>query len=88
MKKKAISIIRLLALTTVLLVGCDGEYIPMVDDTANQQKAEATLKVNQQTPTDIDFSLERYNLIRRAYWVNGQKEKAFAVTCAVDKPLG
>lgn len=30
---------------------------------------------NQPTPTDIDYSLERYNLIRRAYWVNGQREK-------------
>lgn len=31
---------------------------------------------------------ERYNLIRRAYWVNGQREKAAAVVCQVEKPLG
>jgi hypothetical protein len=32
--------------------------------------------------------LERYNLIRRAYWVNGQREKANALPCEVVKPLG
>ena len=42
----------------------------------------------QGTPTDIDYSLERYNLIRRAYWVNGQREKANTLICQVDKPLG
>ena len=37
------------------------------------------LSRDQPTPIDIDYSLERYNLIRRAYWVNGQREKAAAV---------
>ena len=46
------------------------------------------LAENQPTPTDIDYSLERYNLIKRAYWVNGQREKANALPCAVVKPLG
>lgn len=46
------------------------------------------LQERQPTPTDLDFSLERYNLIRRAYWVNGQREKAAAVVCQVEKPLG
>lgn len=48
----------------------------------------ATLSTNQPTPTDIDYSLERYNLIRRAYWVNGQREKAISLPCQVSKPLG
>ena len=43
---------------------------------------------NQPTPTDIDYSLERYNLIRRTYWVNGQREKANSLPCQVEKPLG
>ena len=43
---------------------------------------------NQPTPTDLDYSLERYNLIRRAYWVNGQREKAINLPCAVVRPLG
>ena len=47
-----------------------------------------TLSSNQPTPTDINYSLERYNLIRRAYWVNGQREKANALLCAIEKPLG
>lgn len=43
---------------------------------------------NQPTPTDISYSLERYNLIRRAYWVNGMKEKAMAVTRPAEVPMG
>ena len=46
------------------------------------------LTSSQKTPTDIDYSLERYNLIRRSYWVNGQREKANTLTCAMEKPLG
>ncbi len=46
------------------------------------------LTLSQQTPTDIDYSLERYNLIRRAYWVNGQRERANTLACSVEKPLG
>ncbi len=63
---------------------------------ANNTKADvkATLFIgdklseNQPTPTDIDYSLERYNLIKRAYWVNGQREKANTLVCAVEKPFG
>ena len=43
---------------------------------------------NQPAPTDLDYSLERYNVIRRAYWVNGQREKANSLQCEVEKPLG
>ena len=46
------------------------------------------LQTNQPTPTAIDYSLERYNLIRRTYWVNGQREKANSLPCEVEKPLG
>jgi len=47
-----------------------------------------TLAKNQPTPTDIGYSLERYNLIRRAYWVNGEKEKARAVKRPAEVPMG
>lgn len=57
-------------------------------DAKNTQKAAATLQENQPTPTDIQYSLERYNLIRRAYWVNGQREKANALPCEIEKPMG
>lgn len=57
-------------------------------DAVNTQEAVDRLQTNQPTPTDIDYSLERYNLIRRAYWVNGQREKANALPCEITKPLG
>ena len=46
------------------------------------------LSGNQPTPTDISYSLERYNLIRRTYWVNGMREKANSLPCSIEKPLG
>ena len=57
-------------------------------DVTNTKIAANTLQANQPTPTDINYSLERYNLIRRAYWVNGQREKANALVCQIEKPLG
>lgn len=68
------------------LVSCEssGSY----QDVQNQQQAANNLQGNQPTPTDISYSLERYNLIRRTYWVNGQREKANSLPCSVVKPLG
>ena len=72
----------------ILLTGCTGT------NTETQKDIQATLEIgdklanNQSTPTDIDYSLERYNLIRRTYWVNGQREKANTLVCEVEKPLG
>ena len=62
----------------------DGAYI----DKQNQIQIGNKLAENQPVPTDIDYSLERYNLIRRTYWVNGMREKANALPCPVHKPLG
>lgn len=83
---KLITLAAIIAITaTVFFVtGCDVE----VTDETKTQIVARNLKSNQPTPTDIDYSLERYNLIRRAYWVNGQREKASAVICQVAKPLG
>ena len=84
-KKKVI-----LILLTMILVGT---LTACVED-ANREDREATIKVaqvlatNQPTPNDINFSLERYNLIKRAYWVNGQREKAMNVECPITRPLG
>lgn len=90
---KVFALIVCLLLGAMLLTGCDGStYID--PETASKQDMAATqivagnLASRQPTPTDIDFSLERYNLTRRAYWVNGQHEKANSVVCAVEKPLG
>ena len=57
-------------------------------DKANTLAIANKLQENQPTPSDIDYSLERYNLIRRTYWVNGQREKANALPCEIEKPLG
>lgn len=90
--KKLISIVCIIALLCAVFVGCEYEY----DDTANGSyvdkvntvKTANELQANQPTPTDIEYSLERYNLIRRAYWVNGQREKANTLPCEIQKPLG
>ena len=58
------------------------------EDVSKTQSAANTLQYNQPTPTDLNYSLERYNLIRRAYWVNGQREKANTLVCEIEKPLG
>lgn len=86
---------KLITLTTIVAIilamcalsGC-------VDNGGSSKDTQATLKnanelqANQPTPTDIEYSLERYNLIRRTYWVNGQREKAVALPCEIERPLG
>ena len=82
--KKFILII--LALVLFTLVGCMEEGSRRdLDDT---MEVVGQLQNSQSTPTDINYSLERYNLIRRAYWVNGQREKANMLPCQIEKPLG
>lgn len=90
MKKRAKRIVLALAIITCLIVfaGCD----ETINNTANDRRATIsvanTLSGNQPTPTDISYSLERYNLIRRTYWVNGMREKANSLVCEIEKPLG
>lgn len=91
--KKTVRVVSLLVgvvLALLVLTGCSD--IPTAKGTKADVQAQITvanvLTGNQPTPTDINYSLERYNLIRRAYWVNGQREKANALACAVEKPLG
>ena len=83
--KKIVPLFLAMAILMVLcvcLTGCDAvEYA--TTDTEKQQVVQQTLSYNQATPTDIDYSLERYNLIKRAYWVNGQREKAMTLACPV-----
>ena len=90
---KIAAIMAVLVIMCLAMTGCsstDGTH-PVEgtkEDSAAQKKVADTLASNQSTPTDINYSLERYNLIRRAYWVNGQREKANALVCAIEKPLG
>lgn len=90
MKNKIIKIIVLGIMLVGIVIGLTGcsESTSTQKDTANTLSIGDKLSKSQPTPTDIDYSLERYNLIRRAYWVNGQREKANTLVCNVDKPLG
>jgi hypothetical protein len=80
-----------IAMTAILLSASSSGC---VDDSNIRQDTERTinaannLQSNQPTPTDINYSLERYNLIKRAYWVNGNREKANSLPCEIEKPLG
>lgn len=89
--KKFVCLVVVLCLVCACLMGCEFEediaYGSEVDTEKTQAVADK-MAHNQPTPTDIDYSLERYNLIKRAYWVNGQREKANALPCAIVKPLG
>lgn len=60
----------------------------IVQQTKDAKNTASNIVQNQPAPTDLSYSLERYNLIRRAYWVNGQREKANALVCEIEKPLG
>lgn len=91
--KRNIAIITLIVLVFSMLMltgasSCEEHSSGTYADTLRTQEVGDNLQDNQPTPTDIDYSLERYNLIRRTYWVNGQREKANTLPCEVEKPLG
>lgn len=87
--KKFLSLILAVTCLLCVLTGCEETV-----QTGSEQNISDTKEITnnltqgQPTPTDINYSLERYNLIRRAYWVNGQREKANSLVCKVDRPLG
>lgn len=89
--KKRIVLIMSIALALVMFAGCElssaNTYGTYGDVLTTQRNAEG-LASRQPTPNDIEYSLERYNLIRRAYWVNGMREKANTLPCEIEKPLG
>ena len=87
--KFIICLLVILLVVSCCCISCDG-YAPSgsQQDKINQQEAANALQANQPTPTDLEYSLERYNLIRRAYWVNGQREKAMKLPCEIQRPLG
>ena len=84
--KKLVSLVMIIMVAAGCLIGCDESYTSA--DSLKQQEVAQKLYENQPTPTDIEYSLERYNLIKRAYWVNGQREKANTLPCEIEKPLG
>ena len=88
MKKIITCLISVLLVVTMTACGTAAATSGSKADQKSTIDIADKLQTNQPTPTDIDYSLERYNLIRRAYWVNGQREKANALPCEVEKPLG
>ena len=89
MKKKLILITVLLAMVCLFFTGCSEPTPNASQQDINITKENAqNLASSQPTPTDIEYSLERYNLIRRAYWVNGMRERANNLPCEIEKPLG
>ena len=80
--KKALVLLLVGVLLVACLCGCSET------DNDRQLRVAKSLEQSQSTPTDIEYSLERYNLIRRTYWVNGMTEKAKTLECPVQKPLG
>lgn len=89
--KKIISIIVMISMLFSIVVfttGCE-EGSQSDKDTEMTIAIGDKLSENQPTPTDIDYSLERYNLIRRTYWVNGMRDFATAMPCPIKEvPLG
>lgn len=87
--KKLVCITLLICIMAICLAGCEGT--PPSQEKVQIRAAQAAaggIVENQPVPTDIEYSLERYNVIKRAYWVNGQREKAMSLPCAVNRPLG
>lgn len=84
---KYIVLISMLTVAMFMMTGCNVEATGSETDMANTIAIAGNLAQRQPTPTDIQYSLERYNLIRRAYWVNGMRDRAASLTCPVEKPL-
>lgn len=86
---------KMLSLTAIIIAlmvcifaaGCSDPSATTADRTKQKEIANE-LALAQPTPTDISYSLERYNLIKRAYWVNGQRERAMSYPCEILKPMG
>lgn len=85
--KKFLKLLTLAIASLTVLTACV-EYDATEQDQINTYKNAVALAERQPTPTDIDYSLERYNLIRRTYWVNGKRERAIALESAIPKPMG
>lgn len=89
MRKRIISTVAAVMVGVSLLVGCgEAPKSGSSNDKRNTLEVGSILQGNQPTPTDISYSLERFNHIRRAYWVNGMREKAMSLTVPIQRPLG
>lgn len=83
---KKCAVILMLVLLLVSLCSCTESGARQ--DVMSTVELANKFQENQPTPNDIEYSLERYNLIRRTYWVNGMRERAASLPCEVERPLG
>lgn len=83
---KKLTIVILVVAVALLATGCtiNGNH----QDIADTRAISENLVGKYPTPSDINTSLSRYNLIRRAYFLAGDVEKAKNLPCDVEKPLG
>jgi len=86
--KKRIALVMVLVMVMFALCSCDYEVSGSVADVSQTKVNANGLAARQPTPSDVEYSLERYNLIRRTYWVNGMRERANTLPCEIEKPLG
>lgn len=86
--RKSIILFAVMLSMVMCVGGCSYTPTATEQNKIDTEKATETLLYNQATPTDIAYSLERFNLTKRAYWVNGMYEKANAVPCPVERPIG
>lgn len=86
--KKIICLALIIISCVTILTACESVPTQERIQIEAAQSAAGNIVENQPVPTDIEYSLERYNIIKRAYWVNGQREKALALPCAIQRPLG
>ena len=89
---KHVLMILIVVLGGFFCLGSKGCVLEPTASRVDQQQTMAVgsmLAARQPTPRDFDYSLERHLLIKRAYWVNGQREKARMLVAPIaDMPLG
>lgn len=89
MKKFLLSLMACVSLLCLTGCGAIEEESQSKSDKQKTEEVGKKLSDNQSTPTDIEYSLERHNLIKRAYWVNGMRDKANSLASPIaDMPLG
>ena len=82
--KRIILAVTLVAMMVTLSACSDANQ----HDRNTTEQIARTMAERQPTPSDITYSLSRYNLIRRTYYLAGEFEKAKNLPCEVRKPLG
>lgn len=80
--KKIVSMLLMMVLAISVLTGCSDT------DKARQLEVAANLEEAQQTPTDIDYSLERYNLYSESLLGKWSKRESISIALFHEKPLG